>query len=156
MTSLFDIADSLSKLYYEKTAGQVRTWQMEQDAEALKLEITPAEGWPGKNEAERSIARDKAWAANENLQNLVDDLLQLKSELALIQTDIEAQEAQRRALEWNIRERLADALSGRRNGHGPVEEQAFDDGTLAEMEERLAVEAQAGLNINEAMEDVPF
>ena len=128
---------TLPEMYRQRAALNVSKWQASQDMELRKLEITPAEGWPGKNEETRGIARDKAFAADEAIRNLSATIGEFEHRLGILAGDIEAAEAERRAEEWRIRARLCAALEARaiqQNGRGDRAEAGFDDAAQAELD----------------------
>ncbi len=130
MSTLNDLAKQLAQLYRDRAALNLTEWQIMKDIEARELALTPAEGWPGKNEAARETAMKMAFAADETLQKLNDVLAQVKEDQAKNEGEREAIEAERRAAEWDIRNRLCDALQARgiaSNG----DDSAFDEVTQA-------------------------
>lgn len=127
MNRLFEISNHLADLYQERAQCGLRTWQIENDLAARKVFLTPAEGWPGKNAEQREIEAARVFAQDQACQEMNEALNDLKQDAADIAGQIEALEAERRAAEWSIRERLANALSGKRENHAPVEEAVFDD-----------------------------
>lgn len=129
---------TLHEMYRERAAMTVAKWQAAQDLERRKLDLTPIEGWPGKNEEQRNTARDKTLASDESVKALSQTVAELETRLGLLAGEIEAAEAERRADEWRIRSRLIDALEHRNvqpNGNGDRAEAAFDDVPQAIMDE---------------------
>ncbi len=112
-TTLITLATVLAQLYRERAALNLTEWQITKDIQARELALTPADGWPGKNEAARETAMRQAFAADETLSNLNSDLFYLKRDQAVNEGEREAREAERRAYEWQIRQRLCDALQAR-------------------------------------------
>lgn len=130
----------LPEMYRERAAITVAKWQAAQDLERRKLDLTPIEGWPGKNEEQRNTAREKAFAGDEITQNLSKTVSELESRLGLLAGEIEASEAERRAEEWRIRARMVDALEHRGvqpNGRGDRAEAAFDDVAQQVLDEEI-------------------
>ena len=128
---------TLPEMYRQRAALNVSKWQASQDMELRKLEITPAEGWPGKNEEQRGIARNKSFAADEIIRNLSATIGEFEHRLGILAGDIEAAEAERRAEEWRIRARMCDALEAlaiQQNGRGDRAEAGFDDAAQAELD----------------------
>lgn len=124
---------TLPEMYRERAAMNIAKWQAAQDLERRKLDLTPVEGWPGKNEDARTLARDKALAADESVKALSQTVAELETRLGLLAGEIESAEAERRAEEWHIRAKLIDALEHRNvqpNGNGDRAETAFDDTVL--------------------------
>lgn len=137
---LIEIAIDLGKLYQERIGAEIHKGRIESDLEARIVFMTPAEGWPGKNAEQREIEKARAIEADGPCQEMRGVLRELENDLADIRAEIDALEAERRGLEWMIRGRLADALSGRRENHMPVEEAAFDDGPLAAIDDQMVEE----------------
>jgi hypothetical protein len=97
-------------------------WQSEKDAEARALTLHPADGWPGKNEAERKVAAARTLAEDQAWRGFIDDAATAHAAALRVQANIAGYEDLRRAAEWNIRDRLTAALSDRNipasaNGH---------------------------------------
>jgi hypothetical protein len=136
-------------------------WQFNQDALARRLELTPADGWQGKNAEQRDTARDQAFAADEQLQLIIANAEDAHVRAALTDGEIQALEAKRRSLEWAIRAQLIEALS--RNGvqanHNPgqnstgTNDTAFDD--VADHQVDTAAFAPE-LELNFPADDFPF
>jgi hypothetical protein len=78
----------------------------------LKLTLTPEIGWPGKNEAERNIARDVTFSTNPGLVSAQHDLANMRHSLAELKGMEALHESNRRALEFAVRDRLASVLIG--------------------------------------------
>lgn len=126
MDNLTAIAKQLATLYVERAALTLTEWQITKDIQARELSLTPADGWPGKNEAARETAMRQAFAADAALQQLNDDLSHVKEDQSTNEGQREALEAERRAAEWQIRQRLCDALQAR-NVQSTGDDSAFDD-----------------------------
>ena len=126
MDNLTAIAKQLSGLYIERAALNLTEWQITRDIQARELALTPADGWPGKNEAARETAMRQAFYADEMLKELNDNLGMIKREQSENEGDREALEAERRAAEWGIRQRLCDALQAR-NVQSTGDDSAFDE-----------------------------
>ena len=126
MDNLTAIAKQLSGLYRERAALNLTEWQITRDIQSRELALTPADGWPGKNEGQRETAMRQAFAADGMLQQLNDDLLHVKEDQATNEGQREALEAERRAAEWQIRQRLCDALQAR-NVQITGDDSAFDE-----------------------------
>jgi hypothetical protein len=110
--------------------AEIRLWQLARDAEARQLALTPADGWPGKNEEQRRAAREQAWSSDPALGQIAAEVERLEPAVLRARAGIAALEDERRALEWQVRARLVAALEGagvRPNGHAPPETAGFDD-----------------------------
>lgn len=127
-TTLKKIASDLGELYRLRQLNELRAWQLEQDLAARKVYLTPVDGWPGKNAEQREIEAQRVFGQDGTCQQIGQAISDLREDAAEVTGHIEALEAERRAAEWAIRGRLADALAGRMNGrHGDAAESAFDD-----------------------------
>ena len=128
--SFAEIADELSQLYQARAQTSLLELQAKQDINARQLELTPADGWPGKNAEQRDIARDKAFAEDDLLLAASRQLNDASRALIELDARIQAVEAERRAAEWSVRADLVDALRAARvqsNHRGDSVAAAFDD-----------------------------
>ena len=133
---ILEIGIQLGDLYQERARAGLDEWQFNRDADARRLELTPADGWPGKNAEQRDAARDQAFAADEPLQQIIASAEDAKVRATLTDGDIQALEAKRRSIEWAIRAQLIEALSknsvqpnhnGGASAAGTANDTAFDD-----------------------------
>jgi len=128
MSRLSEIAEQLGQLYQTKNSTALIQWQAKQDLEGRMLFLVPKDGWEGKNQEQRDLARDRMFTADETILAINKQADDAYRALSVIEGLIAALEAERRALEWQIRDRLIDALQARRvQVSGPVAETAFDD-----------------------------
>jgi hypothetical protein len=130
MNRLFEIASALGQLYQTRAQTNLLKWQAEQDIHARQLELTPADGWPGKNAEQRDVARDQTFAEDAQLQEAVKKANDAHRALIELEARIQALEAERRAAEWSVRADLVDALRAARvqsNHRGDSVAAAFDD-----------------------------
>lgn len=137
MTTMQSLASQLGKLYEQRAELGYRTWKNERETEARQIELTPAEGWPGSNDKAREAYKAGAFAHDAVLVALSDERRFAQRESADLSGKIEALEAERRAAEWSIRERLIAALdrgSVQPNGRGDRADAAFDDVAQAELD----------------------
>ena len=126
---MLTIAEALGAYYRERAGLSLREHQLDQDAEARRVYMTPVEGWPGKNAEQRDTARLAAELQDETLQKIAAELAEIKADASRDDAIVASLEAERRALEWQIRARLVDALSANRiqtDGDAKVEYAAFD------------------------------
>jgi hypothetical protein len=126
---LHAIAKEIGDLYTQRTGYSLLEWQAEQDIERRKVELAPADGWPGKNEEQRKLAAEKTFQADETYQKAWADARAARNALTQLEGKIAALEAERRALEWEIRAQLVIALTNshvQRSG-GEVSDTAFGD-----------------------------
>jgi len=143
--NMHEIATELGKLYQALRLLEVAKAHKEADLAGRKLFLTPAEGWPGKNDGERKTAAEKAWAKDDTCKALATLIRENEGQIAEMLGQCQALEAERRAQEWNVRVLLIEALRGAHvnpNGHGPIEETAFDDVTQAEMDAAMQSAAE--------------
>jgi hypothetical protein len=108
---LTTIAANLGRLYTDRVALGIAISQLERDAEARRVQLAPPDGWPGKNAEARDLAERLAYAQDAALETLSHELLTKRNNLAVIEGQIAAMEAERRALEWQVRARMIDALA---------------------------------------------
>lgn len=160
MQRLNDIAKELSTEYSDRQQISLLMSHIQQDLAARVLNMTPPEGWPGKNAEQRDQARDVAIRDDEACQEMKGILRNLEQELALTSASIETLEAERRGWEWTIRARLVDAL-GRveSNGNAPVDERAFDDVSQQQADNQaffVGDDALADHPTPAELEDIPF
>ena len=100
----------LSSLYTRRAELTAAKRDHAQKLEERKLMLAPNEGWPGKNQDVRDIARDLAYSADVELQVLSAQVAALEHDLTILGGDIEATESERRASEWAIRMRYVRTL----------------------------------------------
>jgi hypothetical protein len=123
----------LSSLYVRRAELTAAKRDFAQDLETRKLMLTPADGWTGKNQEARDIARDLAYTADDTLQELSTRVAYIEHDLTILGGDIEAAEAERRAEEWAIRARYVRTLevemgvSPRAEMDAPTAPAYFDD-----------------------------
>lgn len=141
MVNLCEYADRLAALYVRRKDLGIGLSHNEQDIEARQLVMTPAEGWPGKNEEARATARGKAYAEDETLQKMRAMLSKLRDELAMVDGEIEAQEVQFKAARWQIRQDTNDVLRARRIQPEPEESENDDPGDVTGAASEAAVES---------------
>jgi len=138
---LIDLGLQLGELYRSAAEARLQDWQCSQDIDKRKVEITPADGWPGKNDKERRAAEDRAYLDDMIIQTGLIDLAEIKADLAKIDGQVAALEAERRSLEWSIRAQMVSALTQARvdtnNGRGDPTERAFDDALQAEFDQAV-------------------
>lgn len=113
MGRLTEIAQQLGKLYRDRAVDEMLLAKREVDERERKVLLIPDGGWPGKNEAERKAAESVALAGDEILKNIAELQKNTRNVLARGRGEIEALEAERRALEWEIRQALATAMQGK-------------------------------------------
>ncbi len=141
---LLPIARQLAKLYKVRAGAMNARRQLERDIELIKVDKSPIDGWPGKNAEERKLAQEKAFLADQDItriDNMIDDCLE---ELSEATGQIEALEAERRAIEWSIRDSLVDALMRRHIQSDNLQvDGVFDDVADAETMNEVAGDINA-------------
>ncbi len=134
-TRLIEIAKQLTKDYTDRMSANLRLWQWEKDLEARQTAMIQPEGWPGSNKEAREDARTKAYQADETCQKIEVQIVTLRRLIAATDAEIAGLEAERRALEWEIRGELVKALQlNHLEYSGAVEETAFDEAAQAELD----------------------
>ena len=120
MSKLFEIADRLGDLYKAQRGIQIELAHQEQDLAARVLTLTPADGWPGKNEGERKTAKEIAVANDEICQRINQRISELRDDLADSEGEADALREQRDALRWAATAKLADALEAKYIGRKQI------------------------------------
>jgi hypothetical protein len=110
MYTLKECAENLTVTYSQRAKLNLTVWRAGQALEARARELRPDTGWPGKNDEARAAAKDEALAADQLAQNASVDLDAAKGKLIELEAEIAGIEADRRAGEWRIRERMVEAL----------------------------------------------
>lgn len=136
-----EIADALGPLFHRRKDVEIEVWKLERTIAKRKVDMVPAEGWPGKNAEARDQARDYAFAHEPDLLEWGDELLSHKEALGRIEASIDELDARRRALEWGTREKMVTALEqggiNRNNAKSDVAEAGIDDATQAKADAGL-------------------
>lgn len=139
-------AEKLAALYVERALLNKQVYDHELGIQKRHLALTPADGWPGKNEEARKATRDTAFAADEELGRHLDALTELRGKLIILNGDIEAAEAERRAAEWQVRARLTVVLDEngiQPNHRGDRVENAFEDAAQQKTDQAASATAAA-------------
>ena len=143
-TRFLEIGNDLGLLYIESRNAEISLANHREDLAGRKLALAPADGWPGKNEGERKLASEAAYAADETCLALVRTIREDEMQASVVQAQIQALEAERRGLEWEIRARLVEAMSHSRvqaNSNGPADETVFDDVIQAQADVEIDADA---------------
>jgi hypothetical protein len=125
--------ERLCKLYTDREALKFELYKIQRQIEGDTVTITPADGWPGKNESERKVSMLKALAADPGIIRKKNYECEVMFELAKVEGEILALETERRAYEWGIREALVQKLgvpihqAVDRAGDNALDAAAFDD-----------------------------
>lgn len=137
MPSFEEQAEKLAALYTERALLNRRVYDHEQAVQKRQAALTPADGWPGKNDEARKAAREAAFAADDELAQRAASLSEARGKLILLAGDVDAAEAERRAAEWQVRADLLQALARggvQPNHRGERTENAFDDVSQAALD----------------------
>jgi hypothetical protein len=153
-TRMIEIAAQLGHCYAKKSELSLKIAVAQKLDAELQVRSTPAEGWPGKNAEERKLAAERAGMENAHIAEQRGIIAMAEAELSGLQAGIDSLEAERRALEWEVRSVLALALSGKQEVKGNPENTAFDDAPIGELEQELEDEL-AGMAEPE-LDDIPF
>lgn len=114
------IANRLADLYKGQRGIQIELSHQESDLAARILVIVPEGGWPGKNEAERKIAKEIAVAEDATCKVIGQRITELRDDLADTEGEIDALREQRDALRWQATAKLADALEAKYVGRKQI------------------------------------
>lgn len=127
---MLDIAKTLAGLYRQQAARQILAEGITRRLTDRTLALTPAEGWQGKNEGERKLAEQRTLAEDGYYQELTTQLAAYRDDLAMVVAEIQALEAERRALEWLVRQAITPG--------GPIETVLDDVQIEAEIDQAWA------------------
>lgn len=128
--SLHEIAAELAEKRQIKAQTEMLKWQAGKDMEARLIELTPPEGWPGKNDGQRAAAKAKALAADDAYMTASDQADMATGALIELDAQITALEDERRAAEWEIRLRQVQALEAQIQGDRRSPDGQLFDGQL--------------------------
>jgi hypothetical protein len=152
---LLHIATELSGHYLARRSAQIDLGNQVKDYTARLLAITPAEGWPGKNDDARKLAARQAEASDETLRAIGKRQREIENDLSNIEVAIEQLGAERRAIEWVIRDRMAAALGSGRGD--PVDSGIADDTDgLADLGADRELSEQFPATVYDDEGDIPF
>lgn len=155
MLDLEEFATQLDVSYAERAKLDLSIWRAGQDLIGRERSLRPETGWPGKNDEARASAKEAALAGDEHYQNTIVNRDAAQAKLGELLAFIAGVEAQRRAAEWRIRERLVEALTRggvAQQGRGDRMEGTFDDTLQREVDE--TTEAHGTSSFDEV--EMPF
>lgn len=109
---LHQVTFDLSRAYLQQGQQRTVSFDLQRKQARLELSLTPAEGWPGKNEGERKIAHDKALQANPEWVTLDESLFQVHQELEKTNAMLAALQAEMDGYKWIIRNETNVVLGG--------------------------------------------
>lgn len=111
MTRLLEIATQLAQHRTARRAVEIRLSHLQSDYAARLLAIRPAGGWQGKNEVERKDAGERAESNDETLRAIRAQQAEEQEQIDALETLAENLSDERRAIEAQIRQNTADAIS---------------------------------------------
>lgn len=97
------------------------------EREDLLTTLTPITGWEGKNEGERTISRNRFCLESPEIQAVDKRIRDLDFSMAELESALSALEAERRSLEFVVRDALASTLFGYDDEVDLVQNQHFDN-----------------------------
>lgn len=130
---MLELSAKLGELYTARAQARILQWQHEQDAEARRVQLTPTgDDYKalGSNNDQRKASLEEIFANDETLKTIAEAVGEIRSDLETVQGEIDALEAERRALEWMVRARMVEALERNHvqpNHRGDPAYHAFDD-----------------------------
>lgn len=136
MHRLSDISAEFAATLKVKTDLSIRLKNQRLDLEARQLAMVPTDetgktGWPGKNEGERAINEKRAYLTDPTCQRIQAEINGYEEELLRVEDCLSNLHNERRALEWQIRARLVDAVLGNlvtvQGDPAHIEDTAFED-----------------------------
>ena len=101
---LAKIAISLGELYRQRAELRIKDRHLGELEEKRVAAITPAEGWPGKNETERKCSMNTMLAADDELTTIKQHISDASDELERFGAEIHVLEAEKEAYQWTIRD----------------------------------------------------
>lgn len=134
-----EIAAQLGEEYRRRAEIQIDIVELQASIAGWQLKLVPPAGWTGSNQTARDVARDQAYRADPDLVVLTEELSAGEAWIITHNARIAVLEAERRALEWSVRARLAQAL-------GAPDEDAFTAALDGAAVEARQAEVSAGLD----------
>ncbi len=92
---------------------EIRIKHLREDYDARVVNITPETGWAGKNADERDTAKARAEITDAGLADMREMIRAYEHDLAEANGEMSSFEIARREREWQVRERIAEALQAR-------------------------------------------
>ena len=92
------LAKELAELYPQRSANQIVIELLQRSLEQLAVRLTPIEGWEGKNQEQRDLAKSRSFLENQEYTELQNALNKTRGDLLTINGKIEALEAEQREL----------------------------------------------------------
>ena len=116
---LLEIATEWPKIKANALNLAVELAHQQDDYEQRKIMLVPADGWAGKNADDRKISEQRAYLTDDTLIKIRAKINSLNEQAEALNLSMFALDAERRAIEWGISARLADALEAYSNGRNP-------------------------------------
>lgn len=116
--------------YKSRAVLRIRISCLEQKLQIVEIDLTPPDGWPGKNAEQRQVERVITLNKFADYYLCKIELQAVRDSMEMLDAQIAGMEANRRDLEWSIRARLVDALSWNHitsDGGAAIETSAFED-----------------------------
>lgn len=133
------LAQELADLYHDRAKYQINIEVMQGLLKDFELNLTPVDGWEGKNQEQRDNAKARALKDSQEYAEMEVHLLDDRRTLIFINAKIESLEAQRRGLEMFTRIRIAEMLTGQSADLDALIDQALnpkpDESELVKSEE---------------------
>jgi hypothetical protein len=130
MQELFEIASVLNELYQQRAVNQSALEYATEQLEHTKANMVPVEvdeggrivgaAWPGNNDKARDAVRDATYVRNPEVDHWQKLIRENKDALLVIEAKIAGLEADRRAIEWDIRAKQVDYTAP--HADGPAED----------------------------------
>ena len=116
---LLEIATEWPKIKANALNVAVELAHQQDDYEQRKIMLIPSDGWAGKNADDRKIAEQRAYLTDDTLIKIRAKINSINEQIEALNLSMFALESERRAIEWGISARLADALEAYSNGRNP-------------------------------------
>lgn len=143
--SLIAIAKQLGELYSRLSTKKSDLKSITRQIEERELEITPPDGWPGKNAEAREIEQKRTFKSDVPMQGFLKAQFEAEVKVSELEAQIAGLEAERRAIEHIIYARNGDALNGLRNRHNAP--------ALGQAAQRDTLRTGVTKSVNEEIED---
>lgn len=138
MNRLFQINRELDDLRKEAISTAIQKKQAETRYQERILEITPPEGWEGKNDTQRKHSEAIAVTNDETLAEIRLTILHFEEDLQYNESDQQKLHDERRAIEWTVRMQMVGLTFPNHPEERP--DNAFDDQAQAEIDEQIVEE----------------
>lgn len=113
MNKIIDNASKLSSLFVSRAQFKADIQKYEDRIAAREIAITPFDGWPGKNEGERTVSKARACLIDEEMVLFHETLRFHQNGLGHVQAEIDGLNADTSAIEFTIRDETNRVMGGR-------------------------------------------